>query len=291
MITRTHCSEIVRQVVRREGWPLEPADLDALTNRVLPLVGESALSDDELVVAIRNYYLDGPAVEALLDYYSTAGEQLWQDVRMIYLRIGRARQLDLAQAEDLAQLALERAVQNLAGFQFRSRLKTWLTRVWLSAYAEAYRRIQAKKRGGAGRHASDSALPLGSELSLDVEDEAEIGVQHEGYDQVDSRQVSRYLFDLLAELLTDEDVIILHRYYVERTYADPEDGQPRKWADAAIARSLGRKTNTVISRRHRALKRLALNPAIRQLAEDILGVSLNLESDRNQRKKNQVIGV
>lgn len=263
---------------------MQADDLEVLVEHVLRLVSGSTPSDDQLSLVIRNYYRDGPKVEALLDRDSPQGDQLWQDIRSIYLRTGLARLSDLAQAEDVAQQALKNAFQNLSQFGFRAKLETWLTEIWKSACAEAGRREQAKKRGGAGRDSDGSSPPRPIMISLDAQDEVEAGSTLDELDEVESTQISQHLFDLLAQLLNNDDVTILRLYYVEQTYLDPREGELRKWTDATIAHLLEWKKNKVTSRRHRALERLKRNPDIRRLFEDTLGISLKSRPDRKRRK-------
>jgi hypothetical protein len=61
---------------------------------------------------------------------------------------------------------------------------------------------------------------------------------------------------------------------VEETYIDEQTGETKKWTDEAIGERLGKPTNTVTSKRRRALQRLKNHPRLKRVFENLVDLDI-----------------
>jgi RNA polymerase sigma factor (sigma-70 family) len=260
----------VTELASSEGWPLSPADIERLANDVLPYVQQLKEATPKAIQQIAHHYRqDGPMVRAMLREGSADGERLWRQWRAFFLRLAAQKGVFGKDAEDLAQIACERALRGLARFGFRSSLKTWMSSLFVNCYLSWIRHKKALKRQVTRQVSLEAETEKGQPIAELI---------HGSGPSLEERQERRELRGLLdAEidrLLKSDDVTILRLYYVERQYVDERTGEPRKWTDEAIGRKLDLPRNTITSKRRRALERLRQNRAIRDLAYEILGITI-----------------
>ncbi|HYF61598.1 MAG TPA: RNA polymerase sigma factor [Herpetosiphonaceae bacterium] len=144
-------ADFVASISLMQGWELSERQCAAYA---LFLDGVSVRDPERRTKIISVYHADHPTVRVLSDQshpdHAGAWQALAEMVMVILQRYLRPRIADPAfDAHDLAQMALERIGQSLAGFKYESRLATWIQKIVTNVTLGHFRDQNAQRRRGA----------------------------------------------------------------------------------------------------------------------------------------------
>jgi len=252
MDLRTLCEREVAELNRTEGWGLPPEALTELAARVLRFV-PAEVSPGELRKVIIHYFYDGPQVEAMAQPGLAEGERYWEAIRSWFVRLATCYGIAPIEVEDVAQEAWNSARQSLHTFTFRGRLRAWLRAIIVHACQQWYRRRKPEI------------------ISLDDLDWESQSASTDDDPQKALLQAERRLLieATLERLLSHRNLLILrYSFLLDDTGTA---GQPRKWTDTRIAQQVGLSPGSISATRDRVLRRLAANPMLVRLVEELYG--------------------
>jgi RNA polymerase sigma factor (sigma-70 family) len=245
---------------------LPPEALTELAAHILRFV-PAEVSPGELRKVIINYFYDGPQVEAMARPGLPEGERYWEAIRAWFVRLAVGYGVESAEAEDVAQDAWSRARQSLHTFVFRGRLRAWLRAIIVHACQQWYRQQKPEA------------------LSLDDPNwkGESISAGNEGPERALLQAERRLLLEATFERLLSHRNLLILRYSFP-IGDNSGAGQPLKWTDTRIARQVGLAPGSISATRDRILRRLATNPELVRLVEELYGPDWLKGRSKRRRK-------
>jgi RNA polymerase sigma factor (sigma-70 family) len=270
----TSCEQIAAELNRTECWNLPPEALAHLARAAFRFVTPDIASAD-LRKVIYNYFHDGPRVEMMAQVGLPEAERAWETVRTWYCGFAVSYGVAPVETEDVAQQAWHQARRRLPSYAFRGRFHAWLRAIILRACHQWYRRPKPETVSLNDADWSDEVTPGGDISPERMLLEAE----------------RRLLLEVaLQRLLSHRDLLILRYSFLEpgRSAENGDRGQPLKWTDERIAPLVGLAPASLPTIRERILQRLAGDPALLRLVEDLFGTNWLKDRERRRGKHRKV---
>ena len=193
---------LVQSLSNEHAWNLSPAVCLKYATRVFHSgIVERRLQED----FVRHYHVDHELVEAIGAPAHPEHRHYYEQVEQRCLRIIRKHQhywsKDRALSEDdVCQICMEKVLQKIHMFQYRSSFQTWLTSLIINEALQLYRKQHTQSR------AADNE-PL--------EDHAELAHPQEPIHDVVIEQIRRLEFEQVLALHKDPRVLVVFRLYVD----------------------------------------------------------------------------
>ncbi|MBV7327524.1 sigma-70 family RNA polymerase sigma factor [Chloroflexi bacterium TSY] len=262
-----HCFHIIQSLNEELAWSLQPNDLTALADAILPHVSKAADQSDEIIRTIaRNYWKDGPMVEQMLSAETPDHEMLWGMWREKMLRWIAHKGVESEEQEEFVQNVYIQTRKALSTFNFRSQLQTYLIgitnncwRMWNRDRIQAASRIDAHSdaldRGDAEQEIRDSDSSFETALELE--------------------QARQVVHQIMTEIVKGQTLQILYLYYGEKDYIDEETNQKQRWTDQKIGEKLGKSARAIFSQRKRSIDKLRQDPRLKAIAQEYWGINFD----------------
>lgn len=203
---------LVQSLSIQNGWSLSQVVCLKYATRLF----HSGIVDRKLQEDfVRHYHTDHELVDALAApahpehrlYYDLVEQRCLRIIRQHQHHWSKDRALS---EEDVGQICMEKVLQKIHTFQYRSSLKTWLTSLIINEALQLARKQRAQSRDG---------------ISEPLDDHAGLAhPQQPVYDEV-SGQMRRLEFEHVLALHKDPRVLVVFRLYVNEDLTLESIGQ------------------------------------------------------------------